>query len=183
MSGRLPGMMIADTDLYETDVLAWSERQAEALRELAVLHDLPSALDLAHVVGEIEDVAQRELNEVKSFIRPVLGHAIKCLADPNALSVRHWHAEIGNWQSALADRVTPSMRRRIDLDVLWRRAVRQAELDLAEQESDAAAVAKIRALRDKPRPVSIGDIPADPADPATLVSRMEQALGGAGRIL
>lgn len=173
---------MADTDLWETDILAWSEQQAEALRELAARRDLPNALDLGHVVEDIEDAGQRESNEVKSFIRLVLGHAVKCLADPKALSVRHWHAEIGNWQSELADRVTPSMRRRIDLDILWRRAVRQAELDLPEQESDAAVIAKIRALRDKPCPVSIGDILADPAEPATLVLRMGQALGEAGGV-
>ena len=32
-------------DLYETDILAWSEQQAGALRELSARRDLPNALD------------------------------------------------------------------------------------------------------------------------------------------
>lgn len=167
-----------DSDLYETDILAWSEQQAEALRELAKRRDLPNALDLAHVVEEIEDVGQSELNAVKSFIRLVLGHALKCLVDADAPSVRHWHvrhwhAEIGNWQNELADRVSPSMRRKIDLDVLWSRAVRQAELDLLEQERDASTVASVVALRGTPCPVSFDDLLADPS---ALVGLMEQTL-------
>jgi hypothetical protein len=163
---------MADTDLYESDILAWSEQQADALRQLGARSDLPNALDLARVVDEIEDVGQSELNAVKSFIRLVLGHAIKCLAASNAPRVRHWHAEIGNWQSELADRVSPSMRRRIDLDVLWGRAVRQAELDLLEHESDATAIASVVALRGTRCPIPLDDLLAEPAG---LVALIEQA--------
>jgi hypothetical protein len=166
-------MMMADADLYETDILAWSEQQAGALRQLAGRRDLPNALDLTHVVAEIEDVGQSELNAVKSFIRLILGHAVKCIADPDAPSLRHWHAEIGNWQSELADRVAPSMRRRIDLTLLWHRAVRQAELDLLEQGRDIAAIA---ALRGTPCPISLDDLLAEPLEPLALVARLEQAL-------
>ena len=149
---------MADSDLYDTDILAWSEIQADALRQLATRRDLPNALDLAHVVEEIEDVGKSELNAVKSFVRLILGHAIKCLAAPDAPSVRHWHAEIGNWQSELADRLTPSIRRRVDPHVLWGRAVRQAELELLEQAHDTEAVAALRGTR---CPVSIDDLLTD----------------------
>jgi hypothetical protein len=165
-----------DTDLYDTDILAWSAQQASALRELAARRDLPNALDLAHVVEEIEDVGQSELNAVKSFIRLILRHAAKCVADPDAPSVRHWHVEISNWQNELEGRMAPSMRRRIDLDFLWGRAVRQAELDLLEQQSDAGVIARVRASRDAPCPVSLDELLADPTEPAALVARVEQAL-------
>jgi hypothetical protein len=167
---------MADTDLYESDILAWSEQQAGALRELAARRDLPNALDLVHVVEEIEDVGQSELHAVRRFIRLILGHALKCLADPDGLSVRHWHAEIGNWQNELADRVTPSMRRRIDMDVLWRRAARQAKLDLLEQECDVATLDALMS-RAASCPVSLDDVLADPAEPAALVARLKEALG------
>jgi hypothetical protein len=49
-------MTMAGTDLYDTDILAWSEQQAEALRELAARRDLPNALDLPHVLEEIGDL-------------------------------------------------------------------------------------------------------------------------------
>ncbi|GEM_PF-5947827 len=47
---------MADSDLYDTDILAWSEQQAAVLRALAVRHDLPNDLDLSHVAEEIEDL-------------------------------------------------------------------------------------------------------------------------------
>jgi hypothetical protein len=40
-------MPMADADLYDTDILAWSEQQAEVLRGLAGRRDLPNALDLS----------------------------------------------------------------------------------------------------------------------------------------
>jgi hypothetical protein len=165
---------MADGDLYQTDILAWSEQQTGVLRELAARRDLPNALDLTHVVEEIEDVGQSELNAVRSFLRLVLGHAIKCWADPDAPSVRHWLAEIGNWQNELADRLTPSMRNRIDLDALWVRAARQAELDLAEQDRLSPEVAARLADRAGICPVGLDDILADPADPTALVERLGQ---------
>jgi hypothetical protein len=164
--------MMADGDLYQTDILAWSEQQTGALRELAARRDLPNALDLAHVVEEIEDLGQSELNAVKSFLRLVLGHAIKCWADPDAPSVRHWLAEIGNWQNELADRLTPSMRNRLDLDALWVRAARQAELELAEQDRVSAGISARLAARGRVCPVILDDILTDPADPAALVARL-----------
>jgi Domain of unknown function DUF29 len=99
---------MSDQDLYETDILAWTEQQAAALRDLAGRRDLPNTLDLPHVAEEIEDMGQSALNAVKSFIRLILGHGIKCWADPNAPSTRHWLAEIGHRQSGLLDRLTPA---------------------------------------------------------------------------
>lgn len=87
---------MAHADLYDVDILAWSEQQAKVLRGLAGRRDLPNALDLYHIAEEIEDVGVSQLNAAGSFIRLILTHAIKCWADPAALSLLHWHAEIGN---------------------------------------------------------------------------------------
>ncbi|WP_216856187.1 DUF29 family protein, partial [Acidisphaera sp. S103] len=110
---------MADADLYDIDIFAWSEQQADVLRLLAERRDLPNALDLSHVVEEIEDVGLNQLHAVNSFIYLILSHAIKCWADPNARSLLHWHAEIGNWQTELARRLTASMRNKIDLNREW----------------------------------------------------------------
>ena len=167
---------MADTALYETDILAWSEQQADALRALAARRDLPNALDLAHVLEEIEDLGLSELNAVKRFFQLILRHAVKCVTDPDAPGVRHWHTEINNWQGELEDRMSPSMRRRIDMDSLWARAVRQAELDLLEQTRDQDFITKLRALRGTPCPISLDDVLLDPTDPAALVQRLEAGL-------
>lgn len=163
---------MADGDLYQSDIFAWSEQQTGALRELAARRDLPNALDIAHVVEEIEDVGQSELNAVRSSLRLILGHAIKCCVDHEAPSVRHWLAEIGNWQNELADRLTSAMRNRIDLDALWKRAIRQAELDLAEQDRASADLKARLAAQSVACPVGLDDILTDPAEPEALVARL-----------
>jgi hypothetical protein len=171
---------MADASLYNTDVFAWSEQQAEVLRSLAGRRDLPDDLDLSHVVEEIEDVGLDQLHAAGSFIRLILAHAIKCWADPDAPSVLHWQAEIGNWQSELARRLTASMRNRIDLDREWRGAVRQAVLDLKAQGKDVDAKT-VRLALDSGCPLSLDDISADSADPDALVERLKQALTSPAR--
>lgn len=165
-------MAMADNDLYDTDILAWSEQQTSALRELAARRDLPNALDLAHVLEEIEDLGQSELNAVRSFIQLILRHAVKCIVDPDERRVRHWHVEISNWQSELERRVSRSMHQRIDLDLLWDRAVRQAELDLLDQSDQAATVNQARLLRGTPCPISLDSVLLDATDPDALVRRV-----------
>jgi hypothetical protein len=161
-------------DLYETDILAWSEQQGEALRELISRRDLPNALDLAHVVEEIEDVGLTELNAVRSFIRHILSHLMKCAIDPDALSVRHWHAEIGNWQSELTQRLTPSMRQRVDLGALWEKAARHARLDLRAR--DVRLTAEVAALLGHQAcPYSIDDLMT--GEPDLLASRLSLGPG------
>ena len=168
---------MADNALYETDILAWSEQQAGALRELAARRDLPNALDLEHVLEEIADVGLSELNAIKSFVRLIPRHAVKCVVDPEALTVRHWHVEINNWQCELADRISRSMHQRIDMGMLWGRAVRQAELDLLEQARDAAFIARLRSLHGNTCLLSLAELLLDPANPAVLVQRLSSALG------
>ncbi len=169
-------MTMADTNLYETDILAWSEQQTSALRELAQRRDLPNALDLTHVLEQIGDVGLSELNAVRSFIQLILRHAVKCIVDPDERRVRHWHVEISNWQGELERRISRSMHQRIDLDMLWDRAVRQAELDLLDQSDQPSAVDLVRLLRGTPCPISLDSVLLDATDPGALVRRVMDGL-------
>lgn len=166
---------MADAALYDRDILAWSEQQADVLRSLAGWRDLPNALDLSHVVEEIEDVGLSQLHAASSFIYLIMAHAIKCWADPDAPSLLHWQAEIGNWQTDLARRLTASMRNRIDLEREWQRAVQQAIRDLKAQGAKVA-VGKVRPILGMACPVSLADLNCDPADPALLVEQLTRAL-------
>lgn len=66
-----------DPAAYETDIFAWSQRQAEVLRSLAhSRRDLPNELDLEHVAEEIEDLGISELRRVETLLRRMLGHGI-----------------------------------------------------------------------------------------------------------
>jgi hypothetical protein len=118
---------------YDDDFLAWSEQQAAALRGLAGRRGLPNELDLEHVAEEIEDLGRAEFNTVKSYIRQILAHLIKAASEPAARPASHWRKEIVAFHSALLDAFTPSMEQRLDLDRLWRRAMKEAEAALEDE--------------------------------------------------
>jgi hypothetical protein len=152
---------MADGDLYETDILEWSERQADVLRTLAACPDLPDGLDLVRVAEEIEGVGQSEFNTVKILIRRILLHAIKCAADPDTPAVGHWQEEIRNWQWDLCDRLTPSMKRKLDLEAIWKRALHQAERSSGEHNRKTAQDRVRGVFAGIPCPVSLDELYAD----------------------
>ena len=164
---------MADADLYDTDILAWSEQQAAVLRTLAGRRDLPNDLDLSNIVEEIEDLGLSQLASVKSFIRLILTHAIKCWADSEAPSVLHWHAEIGRFQAELGDRMTASMRGRIDMNRLWQQASKQAGLDLDGYGRLTNVLTAQLGSSSGACPVDLDDISRDPVD---LIARLAAAL-------
>jgi hypothetical protein len=122
---------MAGRTLYEEDAFAWSQRQAELLRDLArTRRDLPNELDLSNIAEEIEDLGRSELNTVLSHLDQMLVHVIKAASRPGAEPWRHWLNEIGRHRIEAERRFTPAMRRQIDLTRQWRRAVRRAEEEL-----------------------------------------------------
>ncbi len=62
-------------DLYERDILAWSESQAALLRRLA-RGERVNDVDWEHVVEEIEGVGLSELNAVRSYLRLIMTHLL-----------------------------------------------------------------------------------------------------------
>jgi hypothetical protein len=110
--------------LYEQDILAWSNHQADLLRRLA-RGERVNDVDWARVVEEIEDVGLSELNAVRSHLRLMLVQLLKVYGWPVRLSVAHWREEIAAFQAEAAQRFAPSMRQRIDLDRLYAAALKQ----------------------------------------------------------
>ncbi len=128
-------------DLYEDDILEWSERQARLLRDLAAREnaerlsqgrpgnpyksqgDFAEAPDWANVIEEIESVGRSQLNAVRSLLVQALRHNLKCEAWPLASYVPHWRAEARAALGDAADAFAPSMRQHIDMAVLYRRAL------------------------------------------------------------
>ena len=113
-------------DLYDRDVLAWSEHQADLLRRLA-RGERVNDLDWEHVVEEIEDVGLCELHAVQSHLHQMLVHLVKLQGWPESPSVSHWRQEVVAFQQDADRRFAPSMRRRIDLGRLYRGALAQLE--------------------------------------------------------
>ena len=110
---------------YDADVLAWSEQQAELLRRRAageLIND--AALDWPNIAEEIESVGSEQLHAVTSLLTQALLHMLKAEAWPLAPYVPHWQGEARRFRGDAADRFTPSMRQRIDMTKLYRRALR-----------------------------------------------------------
>ncbi len=101
-------------DLYERDILSWSEHQADLLRRLA-RGEKVNDLDWEHVVEEIEDVGLSELNAVRSYLRLMLVHLLKPQGWPDSPAADRWRREIVSFQSDAVQRFAPSMRQRVDL--------------------------------------------------------------------
>jgi hypothetical protein len=75
---------MGDRDLYDEDILAWSDQQAAALRRLATLPGLPNELDLKHIAEEIEDVGHGELRDAQDLLQRVLVQLVVSWAAPDA---------------------------------------------------------------------------------------------------
>ncbi|HET6233583.1 MAG TPA: DUF29 domain-containing protein [Acetobacteraceae bacterium] len=111
-------------DLYEQDILAWSDHQADLLRTVARGQRV-NGVDWEHVVEEIEGVGLSELNAMQSHLPQMLVHLLKVHGRPDHAPVRHWREEIAAFQAEAAQRFAPSMRQRINLDQLYARALKQ----------------------------------------------------------
>ena len=100
----------------DTDILTWSEEQAEFLRRRAA-----NMLDWDNLAEEIADVGLSQLHAVMSHL---LLHDLKAEAWPLSRDVEHWRAEARLHRDEARDRYTPSMARRIDVEKLYRQARR-----------------------------------------------------------
>jgi hypothetical protein len=111
-------------DLYERDILTWSEHQADLLRRVA-LGELVNGVDWEHVVEAIEDMGLSQLNAVESYVRQLIAHLSKVHGWPDWLAVEHWRDELVNFQDEAEQRYVASMPQRIDLDKAYGRARRR----------------------------------------------------------
>ena len=108
------------SDLYDTDILEWSERQAALLRRVAAGERVNEAdLDWANIINEVESVGNEQLHAVESLLYQAMLHALKAEAWPQSLSVPGWQAETRSFLAQARRRFVPSMRRKLDLPGLY----------------------------------------------------------------
>jgi hypothetical protein len=113
------------SDLYESDILAWSERQSELLRRRAageLVND--TELDWPNIAEEIDSVGRSQLSAVQSLLRQAIVHMLKAEAWPLSPYVPHWRAEAIRFRQDAAEAFSPSMRQRIDVAGLYAKALR-----------------------------------------------------------
>jgi Domain of unknown function DUF29 len=112
------------SDLYDEDVLLWSERQSSLLRRRAAGELVNERdLDWPNIAEEIESVGSEQLHAVESLLVQALAHRLKAEAWPTSREVPGWLAEARRFRDDAASRFSPSMRR-IDVAKLHCRALR-----------------------------------------------------------
>ncbi len=109
-------------DLYETDVLEWSEHQARLLRQHAAGQPANETPDWANIIEEVESVGRSQLSAVRSLLMRALEHDLKCAGWPETHSVPNWRAEARRFRLDAAEAYAPSMRQRLDMADLYRKA-------------------------------------------------------------
>ena len=112
------------SDLYDTDILLWSEQQAAILRRLAAGERVNDLVDWSNLIEEVESVGNEQLHAVESLLVQALRHDLKAEAWPLSREVPHWRAEARVARGDAAARFAPSMAQRIDMAKLYRRALR-----------------------------------------------------------
>ena len=113
--------------LYDEDIYAWSQHQAQVLRALAGAGArLPNDLDLEHVAEEIEDLGNEQRFQVESNLGQALAHLIRIVALPGNPAVPHWTVEADAVLDTASRRYRASMRRVIEPAKLWAWALRNA---------------------------------------------------------
>jgi hypothetical protein len=127
------------SELYQDDILLWSERQSELLRRLASGERVNDQVDWENVIEEVESVGREQVLAVQSLLRQALIHMLKAEAWPLSLDAPNWRAEAVRLRSDAADWYAPSMRQRIDLDRIYRQALRALPATMDGQAPGAEA--------------------------------------------
>jgi hypothetical protein len=101
---------MSDTTLYDTDYVAWTEAQAEALRARG---RGANAIDYELLAEEIEDMGRSETQACESLVEQILLHFGKIVYLTQPETVRHWGVEINAFRRTLRAKMTPSIAARL----------------------------------------------------------------------
>ena len=85
------------TTTYDTDFYAWTQEQVRLLRTRRF-----EALDLTHLIEEIEDLGKREMRSLISHLAVLLGHLPKWMYEPAYPHRKSWRATINTQRRAVA---------------------------------------------------------------------------------
>ena len=76
------------------------------------------------IIEEVESVGNEQLHTVESLLVQALLHDLKAQAWPQSRDAPHWRAEARRFRGDAASRFAPSMRQKIDVARIYRRALR-----------------------------------------------------------
>jgi len=154
------GTGIAD---LQGDPYGWALTQAALLRRGGGL----KALDRDGLCEFLEEWAAEMLGTVRSQMVNLLAHAAKVAMTSNPAVIGHWRSECVEFHDRLIDAYRPSMRDRIDLASLWRRAQRKVFASFDDH-------GETRPALPTPCPVRVEDL----VDPDLDLDRLVAKIGG-----
>jgi hypothetical protein len=91
-------MMNHNAGLYEQDVNAWAEGQVFLLKQ-----GLTHALDVEHLIAELEDMGKSNLRELESRFIILIAHLLKWQFQLNALTARWKEFEAKSWRNTIIE--------------------------------------------------------------------------------
>ncbi len=106
-------------DLYDVDVLEWSEHQARLLRQHAAGEGGNEAPDWANIIEEIESVGQSQVDAVESWWFQAFLHDLKAEAWPLARDVPAWRGDARGFRAQAKRKYRPSMRQKLDVPGIY----------------------------------------------------------------
>lgn len=112
------------SDLYDDDVLLWSERQGALLRRIAAGEPVNERPDWPNIIEEVESVGRSDLRAVELLLLQALVHTLKAETWPNARAVQGWQAETQLFLAQARRAFAPLMRQRLDIPGLYADALR-----------------------------------------------------------
>jgi len=124
------------SDLYDADVVEWSEQQARLLRDAAAgklgnprksQGDFAERPDWANIIEEIESVGQSQVDAVESWWFQAFLHDLKAEAWPLVRDAPSWQGEARGFRAQARRKYRPSMsgeplgstRQKLDLARLY----------------------------------------------------------------
>lgn len=121
---------------HDSDVFAWSQEQAAALRRVAETRVNLPGLDLENLAEEIEDMGNGILSKIEGLVTQIVAHLLKLRFSPADDPRNHWKREIQAWRVTVAQRAkrAPSVLSRLELAEIHASARLLVEID-AEAES------------------------------------------------
>ena len=112
--------MPADT-LYEEDFYAWTQQQADLLRNLPLSGN---RIDAENVAEEIEDLGRSDLRTARSLCQHIIEHLLKIEHSGLEEPAEHWRDEIVEWRLQLEQILTRSIEAKLDLPDRYKAALR-----------------------------------------------------------
>ena len=112
------------SDLYDDDILLWSERQADLLRRIAAGEPVNERPDWVNIIEEVESVGREQLHAVESLLLQALVHMLKAEGWPLARDVENWRGDARGFRAQARRRFAPSMRQNIDLAGIYADALK-----------------------------------------------------------